>query len=98
MRAEAVLKCTGEGIGHGIGEFPVLASLDGPVGMAVAGGPEQVMAATSVHGCSLVSLPAPAGYQAALALAGPTSAVRLAVRSPWSGVARRASRSGPPAR
>jgi 4'-phosphopantetheinyl transferase len=98
VRAEAVLKCTGEGIGHGIGEFPVLASLDGPVGMAVAGGPEQVMAATSVYDCSLVSLPAPAGYQAALALAGSTSAVRLAVRSPWSNAARQPSRSHPPAR
>lgn len=98
VRAEAVLKCTGEGIGHGIGEFPVLGSPDGPVGRAVPGGPDQLVAATSVHGCSLISLPAPAGYQAALALAGDNSAIRLAVRAPWTSAARRPSRSEPPVR
>jgi 4'-phosphopantetheinyl transferase len=98
VRSEAVLKCTGEGIGHGIGEFAVLSSPDGPAGLAVAGGPEQVMAATVVHGCSLISLPAPAGYQAALALAGQAGAVRLAIRAPWSAAAPRPSRSAPPVR
>jgi len=93
VRAEAVLKCTGEGIGHGIGTFPVLGSPDGPPGPAVPGGPEQRMAATAVHGCSLVSLPAPGGYQAALALAGPASSVRLTVRAPWSSGSRRAARA-----
>jgi 4'-phosphopantetheinyl transferase len=98
VRAEAVLKCTGEGIGHGTGEFPVLSSPDGPVGRAVPGGPDQLVAATSVHGCSLISLPAPAGYQAALALSGQVSAIRLTVRAPWTGGARRPSTSEPPVR
>jgi 4'-phosphopantetheinyl transferase len=93
VRAEAVLKCTGEGIGHGIGSFPVLGSPDGPPGPAVPGGPEQLMAATVVHGCSLISLPAPGGYQAALALAGQASSVRLAVRAPWSSGRRRTARA-----
>ena len=70
VRAEAVLKCTGEGIGHGIGAFPVLGSPDGPVGPAVPGGPDQLVAATAAHGCSLISLPAPAATRPALALAG----------------------------
>jgi 4'-phosphopantetheinyl transferase len=94
VRAEAVLKCTGEGTGHdGIGDFAVLGSPDGPVGVAVPGGPEQVMAATRVHGCSLISLPAPPDYQAALALAGQASAVRLAIRAPWAAASRRPSRT-----
>ena len=91
MRAEAVLKCTGEGIGHGIGAFPVLGSPDGPVGPAVPGGPDQLVAATAAHGCSLISLPAPDGYQAALALAGSVSGIRLAVRAPWTAAAARAA-------
>jgi hypothetical protein len=84
VRAEAVLKCSGEGIGHGIGAFPVLGSPDGPVGRAVPGGPERLVAATAAHGCSLISLSAPDGYQAALALAGSVSGIRLAVRAPWT--------------
>lgn len=84
VRAEAALKCSGEGIGHGIGAFPVLGSPDGPVGPAVPGGPDQLVAATAAHGCSLISLPAPDGYQAALALAGSVSGIRLAVRAPWT--------------
>ena len=55
VRAEAVLKCTGEGIAHGLGEFPVwLAGAD----------------ASSVHGCAVRDLSAPPGYRAAIALAG----------------------------
>ena len=52
VRAEAVLKCTGKGIAHGIGAFPVLGSPDGPVGPAVPGGPDRLVAATAAHGCS----------------------------------------------
>jgi 4'-phosphopantetheinyl transferase len=55
VRAEAVLKCTGQGIGHGLGGFPVR--------------PGQA-AGLSVNGCTVRQLPAPAGYQAAVALAG----------------------------
>jgi 4'-phosphopantetheinyl transferase len=95
VRSEAVLKCTGEGTGHGIGAFPVLGSPDGPVGTAAPGGPDQLVAATPAHGCSLISLPAPAGYQAALALAGSVSGIRLAVRAPWSAGTRRPSTSDP---
>jgi 4'-phosphopantetheinyl transferase len=45
VRMEAVLKCTGTGIAHGMDAFPVLGA-----------------------GCSFAALPAPEGYQAALAL------------------------------
>ena len=55
VRAEAVLKCTGQGIGHGLGGFPVR-----PGGAA---GP-------AVNGCTVRQLPAPEGYSAAVALAG----------------------------
>jgi len=62
VRAEAVLKCAGEGIAHRLGSFPVLleaalpaAASDGP-----AGGPR----------CTLGPVPSPPGYQAAVALAG----------------------------
>jgi 4'-phosphopantetheinyl transferase len=55
VRAEAVLKCTGQGIGHGLGGFPVR-----PGG--AAGG--------SVNGCTVRQLAAPPGYRAAVALAG----------------------------
>jgi 4'-phosphopantetheinyl transferase len=96
VRAEAVLKCTGEGIGHGVGGFAVLGSPDGPPGPAVPGGPEQRVAALAVHDCALISLPAPGGYQAALALAGPASSVRLAVRAPWSARPRRPAPARPP--
>ena len=59
VRAEAVLKCTGEGIGHGLSSLRVgLAS--GSTGRN-----------RRVRGCSVRSLAAPPGYQAALALAGP---------------------------
>jgi 4'-phosphopantetheinyl transferase len=55
VRAEAVLKCAGTGIAHGMDAFPVL-------GAAARG---QVPA-----GCSFTALSAPKGYQAALALPG----------------------------
>jgi hypothetical protein len=48
--------------------------------------------ATPVHGCSLISIPAPAGYQAAVALAGNTRAIRLSVQAPWAPGLRAASR------
>ena len=54
VRAEALLKCTGEGIGHGLSGLRA-----GPAGPI-----------RRVRGCSVRSLAAPPGYQAALALAG----------------------------
>jgi 4'-phosphopantetheinyl transferase len=54
VRAEAVLKCTGQGIGHGLGGFPVWPG----------------RAAGPVNGCTVRQLPAPPGYRAAVALAG----------------------------
>ena len=72
VRAEAVLKCAGTGIAHGMDAFAVLGApsrgqvLPGPrlpwepdaTGWAAAGG------------CSFAALSAPKGYQAALALPG----------------------------
>jgi len=55
VRAEAVLKCTGQGVGHGLGGFPV--------------GPRHA-ADLSVSGCTVRQLAAPPGYQAAVAVAG----------------------------
>lgn len=55
VRAEAVLKCSGEGIAHGLGEFPVWATGAG---------------ARVVPGCAVGDLGAPPGYHAAVALAG----------------------------
>jgi 4'-phosphopantetheinyl transferase len=55
VRAEAVLKCTGQGVGHGLGGFPV--------------GPRRA-ADLSVNGCTVRKLAAPPGYQAAVAAAG----------------------------
>ena len=95
VRSEAVLKCTGEGIGHEVGEFPVLGRPGAPNGLAGPGGPDQLVPATPVHGTSLISLPAPAGYQAALALAGSAAAIRLSVQAPWAPAARPASRGAP---
>ncbi len=99
VRAEAVLKCTGEGIGHGVGGFPVLGGFpqwrampsSPPLGFpAQVGDPEHLVPAMPVRGSSLVSLPAPPGYQAALALAAAASPIRLTVRSSWSNAGRRA--------
>src|SRR5262249_5905510 len=59
VRAEAVLKCTGQGIGHGLGGFA--ARPGGAAGRGVSGG---------VNGCTVRQLPAPPGYRAAVALAG----------------------------
>jgi len=73
VRAEAVLKCAGTGIAHGMDAFPVLGTpAPGrvpPVPRPPAG-PDAAGWATAA-GCSLTALPAPEGYQAALALPGP---------------------------
>jgi 4'-phosphopantetheinyl transferase len=55
VRAEAVLKATGQGIGHGLAGFPV--------GTGQATG-------LSVNGCTVREVAAPPGYRAAVALAG----------------------------
>jgi 4'-phosphopantetheinyl transferase len=55
VRAEAVLKATGQGIGHGLAGFPV--------GTGQATGPR-------VNGCTVREVAAPPGYRAAVALAG----------------------------
>jgi 4'-phosphopantetheinyl transferase len=60
VRAEAVLKCTGQGIGHGLGGFPVRPGQGGGHGAEGSG----------VNGCTVRQLPAPPGYRAAVALAG----------------------------
>ena len=65
VRAEAVLKCTGQGIGHGLGAFPVR--------------PGQ-SADLSVNGCTVHQLAAPAGYRAAVALADGGDAAAVCVR------------------
>jgi 4'-phosphopantetheinyl transferase len=73
VRVEAVLKCTGESIVHGLGGFPVGA--DGPTGPT---GPADTTGTTGttgtagiiVHGCSVRELSAPPPYRAAVALAG----------------------------
>jgi 4'-phosphopantetheinyl transferase len=59
VRAEAVLKCTGEGIAHGLTGLRL-----GPAGR----GSGRIH---RVRGCSVRTLAAPPGYQAAVALAGP---------------------------
>src|SRR5215475_1567933 len=55
VRAEAVLKCTGQGVGHGLGGAPVGTARQAPV--------------PRVNGCTVRQLPAPPGYRAAVALA-----------------------------
>jgi 4'-phosphopantetheinyl transferase len=52
VRAEAVLKCTGEGIGHGLAGLPVRPGRSGDL---------------SVSGCTVRQLAAPPGYRAAAA-------------------------------
>jgi 4'-phosphopantetheinyl transferase len=66
VRAEAVLKCTGQGIGHGLGGFPV----------------RPVPAAGPVSGCTVRPLPAPPGYRAAVALAGPHGLTARVISAP----------------
>jgi 4'-phosphopantetheinyl transferase len=80
VRAEAVLKCAGTGIAHGMDAFPVLGA---PVRSRVSPGPQlplepDVPGWAAAAGCSFATLPAPKGYQAALALPG----VRL-IRYRW---------------
>ena len=76
VRAEAVLKCAGTGIGHGMDAFPVLG---GPVRNRVPSGLQpgprlplepDVPGWAAAAGCSFAALSAPKGYQAALALPG----------------------------
>ncbi len=57
VRAEAVLKCTGQGIAHGMSGFRVL-------GACAASGEEPRLAG----GCRLAQIDAPSGYTAALAV------------------------------
>jgi 4'-phosphopantetheinyl transferase len=71
VRAEAVLKCTGTGIAHGMDAFPVLG---GPAPGRVPGprpprDPGAKDWATAL-GCSFAALSAPKGYQAAIASQG----------------------------
>jgi 4'-phosphopantetheinyl transferase len=74
VRIEAVLKCAGTGIVHGMDAFPVLGA---PARSQVQPGtrlrrePGAANWAT-VAGCSFAALSAPQGYQAALALPGLT--------------------------
>ena len=69
VRAEAVLKCAGTGIGHGLDAFPVLG---GPAldKVSPVARPLHIPGWASAAGCSFASLPAPKGYQAAIALPG----------------------------
>jgi 4'-phosphopantetheinyl transferase len=66
VRAEAVLKCTGQGIGHGLGGFPVRPGQSGDL---------------SANGCTVRELAAPPGYRAAVALAGSGDAAAVCVRT-----------------
>ena len=70
VRAEAVLKCAGQGIGHGLGGFPVQPGHAGDLG---------------VNGCTVRQVLAPPGYRAAVALAG-TCPLTLTLRAagPWT--------------
>jgi 4'-phosphopantetheinyl transferase len=72
VRAEAVLKCTGTGITHGMDAFPVLGA---PARGQVLPGPRlswepDVPRWAAAGGCSFAALSAPEGYEAALALPG----------------------------
>jgi 4'-phosphopantetheinyl transferase len=72
VRAEAVLKCAGTGIAHGMDAFPVLRA---PVRSQVAPGPRLLLGPdvpgwATAAGYSFAALSAPRGYQAALALPG----------------------------
>ena len=80
VRAEAVLKCRGEGITHGFGGGPA-----GDQGLDDRAGDER--RAGKQADCSVRSLTAPAGYHAALAL-------RLPPPEPAPGGARTGVRTG----
>jgi len=69
VRAEAVLKCAGIGIGHDLDAFPVLG---GPAPDEALPGarPLYVPGWADAAGCSFAPLSAPEGYQAAIALPG----------------------------
>ena len=72
VRAEAVLKCAGTGIAHGMDAFPVLG---GPARSRVPPRPRLpaepgASGWAAAAGCSFAALSAPKGYQAALALPG----------------------------
>jgi 4'-phosphopantetheinyl transferase len=72
VRIEAVLKCAGTGIAHGMDAFPVLgapARSRVPPGIRLPWEPGAPSRA-GVAGCSFAVLSAPKGYQAALALPG----------------------------
>ena len=76
VRAEAVLKCAGTGIAHGMDAFPVLgAPVRNRVPSGLPTGPRlplepDVPGWAAAAGCSFAALSAPKGYQAALALPG----------------------------
>jgi 4'-phosphopantetheinyl transferase len=76
VRAEAVLKCAGSGIAHGMDAFPVLgAPVRSRVPPGLPPGPRlplepDVPGWAAAAGCSFAALSAPKGYQAALALPG----------------------------
>ena len=83
VRAEAVLKCAGTGIAHGMDAFAVLR---GPVRNKVSPGPRLPWEPdgpgwADAAGCSFTPLSAPKGYQAAIALPG----LRL-IRYRWGSV------------
>jgi 4'-phosphopantetheinyl transferase len=72
VRAEAVLKCAGTGIAHGMDAFPVLGA---PVRSRIPPGPwpplePDVPGWAAADSCSFAALSAPKGYHAALALPG----------------------------
>jgi len=74
VRTEAVLKCAGTGIAHGMDAFPVLgtpARSRVPPGTRLPWEPA-ARGRAAVAGCSFAALAAPRGYQAALALPGLT--------------------------
>jgi 4'-phosphopantetheinyl transferase len=85
VRAEAVLKCAGTGIGHGMDAFPVLS---GPARAEILPGSRQAWEPATVGwanaaGRVFAQLSAPKGYQAAIALPG----LRL-IRYRWGQAAR----------
>ncbi len=72
VRAEAVLKCAGTGIAHGMDAFPVLGGLERNKASPGSRLPTDSAAPSwaGAAGCSFAALSAPKGYQAAIALPG----------------------------